>query len=62
MGPIGSSTNIQKMKLGIQKVQMDGHIIGYVRISDNPLTSPQAAIYTQFGSKKLALVNFTRIM
>ena len=28
------------MKLGIQKIQMDGLIIGYVRISDDALVQP----------------------
>ena len=30
--------NTQKLKLDIQKVQMDGPIIDYVRISDESLT------------------------
>ena len=29
--------NTQKLKLDIQKVYMDGPILGYVRISDDPL-------------------------
>ena len=41
---------------------MDGPIIGYVRISDNPLMWPQGPIY-KFGPKKcLFLLNFTRIL
>ena len=30
---------------------MDGSIIGFVRIADNPLTKPQGEIHTQFGTK-----------
>ena len=57
------TTNTQKLKLGMQKVEMDGPIIGYVRISDNPLARSQGAIYTQIGPKKyLLLLNFTSIM
>ena len=37
---------------------MDGPIIGYVAISDNPLMWPQTAIYTQFGSKKFVFGQF----
>ena len=41
---------------------MDGPIIGYVRISDNPLMWPKGLIY-KFGPKKcLFLLNFTRIL
>ena len=39
---------------------MDGPIIGYVRISDNPFMWPQEPIY-KFGAKKcLFFINFTR--
>ena len=31
---------------------MDGSIIGFVRISDNPLRKPQGAIHIQFWHKK----------
>ena len=44
---------------------MDGTIIGYLRISGNPLMWPQGAgtICTQFGPKKcLFLLNFTKII
>ena len=44
---------------------MDGTIIGYLRISDNPLMWTQGAgtICTQFGPKKcLLLLNFTKII
>ena len=37
--PKSKMINIQKLKLDIQKVQMDGPIIGYVRICDDPLTT-----------------------
>ena len=37
-------TNTQKLKLGIQKVQMKGPIIGCVRISDDPLAQPMGEI------------------
>ena len=41
---------------------MNGPIIGYVRISDNPLMWPKGVIY-KFGPRKcLFLLNFTRIM
>ena len=43
--------NTQKLKLGIQKVQMDSPIIDYVRISNKPLAQPQRTIYTQFQLK-----------
>ena len=57
------TTNTQKLKLGMQKVEMDGPIIDYIRISDNPLTRPQKPFYTQFGLKKyLFLLNFSSIM
>ena len=36
--------NTQKLKLGIQKVQMDGPITGYVRILGDSLVCPQGAI------------------
>ena len=46
-------TNTQQLKLGIEKLQMDGPIIDYVRISDSPLMWSQGSIYIEFEPKNL---------
>ena len=54
-------TNTQKLKLGIQKVQMKGPIIGCVRISDDPLAQPRGKFRPNFGPQ-FFLIDFTRIL
>ena len=36
-----TAANTQKLKLGIQKVHMDDPVVGFVRISDDPLAQPR---------------------
>ena len=54
--------NIQKLNLGIQKVYIEGLIIGYVRISDGSLAQPHGGNLGPFFSFFFLLFSFTRIL